>query len=503
MILSLFLLTEILSYIGFASSIANPFIFGFFVLTALFVTVYKLEYGILLVAAELLISSFGYLIYLDLNGSRLSLRIILWLIVMAVFFFQFLWQLIKERNQSFCWKNLKDFVAWKWFFLLAFFILISLINAIFRGNDLMTIFADFNAWLYFLMLLPVIAVYSHSGNSSGASQILTNKQPSANLGLLLNIFFAASLWLSLKTLFLLFVFTHNLSIGPEIYTWLRRTLVGEMTPTASGWPRVFLQGQIYPVVAFLIIFWRRAQDLQWKEFFKINNWPLFVAASLFLSSVLISFSRSFWLGLAVVMSLSFILLWSLNSFKKMMSVVSWAILSLLGSFLIIYLVAAWPYWNVGGGSNFRSELVSRVTVSGEAALVSRWSLLPVLSQAILKEPLFGQGYGATVTYFSSDPRVLENNPSGQYTTYAFEWGYLDIWLKLGLAGLLAYLILLWQILSAAWQQGLKQNNYLWFGIGAALVFLAVTNFFTPYLNHPLGIGAIIAGSCLIWLNKVY
>jgi len=58
-------------------------------------------------------------------------------------------------------------------------------------------------------------------------------------------------------------------------------------------------------------------------------------------------------------------------------------------------------------------------------------------------------------------------------------------------------------LSAAWQQGLKQNNYLWFGIGAALVFLAVINFFTPYLNHPLGIGVVIAGSCLIWLNKVY
>jgi O-antigen ligase len=496
-ILGLFLLTEVLSYIGFASAAANPFIFAFFILAALAVTIYKLEYGILLAAAELLVSSFGYLIYMDIVGRRLSLRIALWLIVMLVFTIRFVWQLFKQKNASAYWQTLKRFAGWKWFGLLALFVAIGAINGLLRGHATATLFSDFNAWLYFLLLLPAIAVY---GGASADSD--SNAAQAADRQTLADLFFAAAIWLSIKTLFLLFVFTHDLSIAPTIYSWLRRTLVGEMTPTLSGWPRIFLQGQIYPALAFFIIFWLRAADWEWKKFWARRNCPVFFVVALFLSTILISFSRSFWVGLAAAMAVSLFLLWRLASFPKALAAGLWAALALISGFIIIYLVAAWPYWHRTGG-DFSSEFLERATSGNEAALASRWSLLPVLSEAIAKEPFLGQGYGATVTYFSRDPRILQNNPSGAYTTYAFEWGYLDIWLKLGLLGLLSYLILLGQMLFSFYRQGIKHNDYLFFGLGAGLLFLAVINFFTPYLNHPLGIGALIAGSCLIWLNKVY
>ena len=54
----------------------------------------------------------------------------------------------------------------------------------------------------------------------------------------------------------------------------------------------------------------------------------------------------------------------------------------------------------------------------------------------------GRGFGATVTYQTRDPRILADNGSGEYTTYAFEWGWLDIWLKLGIFGLAAYFLLI-------------------------------------------------------------
>jgi len=147
--------------------------------------------------------------------------------------------------------------------------------------------------------------------------------------------------------------------------------------------------------------------------------------------------------------------------------------------------------------------LARTNNNNDAAVASRWSLLPVLMKTISREPLLGQGFGSTITYFSQDPRVLQNNPGGEYTTYAFEWGYLSMWLKIGFIGLLVYLLFLLKLIKDSLRLALKTNNYLFFALPAGVLFLVFTNIFTPYLNHPLGIGFIIISSCLIWLNRVY
>jgi len=319
---------------------------------------------------------------------------------------------------------------------------------------------------------------------------------------LVNLFFAAAFWLSLKTLFLLFVFTHNLNIAPDIYLWLRKTLVGEMTPTKTGWPRIFIQGQIYSAIAFFAVFWFKSVNFKFKELFKSQNIGSLLIAAWFLSAVLISFSRSFWVALIGIMFIGLLLIWHQLSFKKMFSAGSWFIISAIFSFLFIYLVVAFPYIHLPSG-DFSSNFLDRVSNGNEAALASRWSLLPILIKEIEKEPILGQGYGATVTYFSRDPRILQNNPSGQYTTYAFEWGYFDLWLKLGILGLGVYLFLLGKLIFDGWRRGTQENNSLLIALAGGLLFLVFTHAFTPYLNHPLGIGFLIISSCLIWSNRVY
>ena len=99
----------------------------------------------------------------------------------------------------------------------------------------------------------------------------------------------------------------------------------------------------------------------------------------------------------------------------------------------------------------------------------------------------GQGFGATVTYRTNDPRALASSPNGLYTTYTFEWGWFDIWLKLGLLGLLAYLGLIFKIIK----DGLKINSYFSLSLVTGLLVLITVNIFSPYVNHPLGIGYII------------
>ena len=193
-----------------------------------------------------------------------------------------------------------------------------------------------------------------------------------------------------------------------------------------------------------------------------------------------------------------VLIWRNNGFKKASQLFLKYILTGLISFLIIYLIAVFPYPKTGV---FNADFLNRISNGGESAISSRWSLMPALFKEINKEPFFGQGYGATVTYKSRDPRILQNNPGGIYTTYAFEWGYLDLWLKIGFFGLLSYFVLLFVLIKYS----LSKNNinYLNLGFGMGLVFIILTHIFTPYLNHPLGFGFLMIASCLIPLTRVY
>lgn len=485
--LLIFLAIEILSFSGFIWPLSREIFFVIFLVAALVLTIYKLEYGVLIILTELFIGSLGHLFYINADGRQIPIRIALWLVIMAVFCVKFLRQLIKQKRLAPYWLSLKSFSGRQLFLALAIFILISLLNGLWRGHSLALIFSDFNAWLYFLILIPLICVYQTTGSRVERLQ---------------NIFLAAAIWLSFKTLFLLFIFTHDLSIAPDIYAWLRKTLVGEMTPTLTGWPRIFIQGQIYSAIAFFAAFWLNQPGDRFKDFFQGRNIQSLFLSAWFLSAVLISFSRSFWVALIGVSLLSLLVIWARESFKKMLNAAVWFIASGLVSFILIYLVVAFPYIHLPS-ADLSSSFLNRVNSGGEAALASRWSLLPVLFNEIKKEPLLGQGYGATVTYFSRDPRILQNNPSGEYTTYAFEWGYLDLWLKLGILGLAAYLILIGKLVVDGFKRGSKENNKLFFALTAGLLFLIITHAFTPYLNHPLGIGFLLISSCLIWTNRVY
>lgn len=488
-LLAAFIAIDILSYLALVFPNLNQVIFIVLVLSCLGLSIYRLELGLLMVLAELFIGSMGHMFVFSLGTYNLPIRIALWAVVMAVFVFRFVWQLIKEKKEGQYLKKIKNFSLLKHFIFLAIFIGIGLINAFLRKHSLDLIFNDFNSYLYWLLLFPAIVVYSH--DESGTE----DKKTFNNLKL---VFLAAAIFLSLKTLFLIYVFTHSLSFSPEVYTWLRKTLVGEMTPTLSGWPRVFIQGQIFSGVALFLVF---GQSLKIKKEAYGQQIALMVLAALFISSILISFSRSFWLGLAVAVVFSFIVVWRFFSLKKAIISMLWLLMSVLMAFFIIYFVSIIPYPSKG---EFNADFIERVSGNkDEPALASRWSLLPVLLKEIKKEPFLGQGYGATVTYFSQDPRILQNNPTGEYTTYAFEWGYLDLWLKIGLLGLLVYLVLIFSLIKRSLMLGSQKNNFILLGLSAALVFLALTNFFTPYLNHPLGIGILMIGACLIQENRVY
>lgn len=481
-LLGLFLLLDLLSlashsYPGLSSAI----LIAFFLITAV-ATWRRVEYGLLIVFGELFIGSLGHLFSLGLKAYDIPLRIALWLALMLVFIIKYggYRQIYKQFFNFSTRKN----IELKLFALVFLFIIIALVNGLLRGHELAIIFSDFNAWLYFLLLFPVLFVYQ--------------KKDEATLGRLKTLLAAAALWLSLKTLILLFIFTHNLSVSVPVYTWLRKTLSGEMTMTKTGWPRIFIQGQIYAAIAWLALIYYQVKQGN-KSLLKREGLLFWLSGTLFFSAILISFSRSFWVGLTLALTVAILFFWRRFSLKTALRSLVWSLSSILGAFILLYLIAVFPYPAPG---NFRADFLDRISNGGEAALSSRWSLLPVLSKEIKREPFFGQGYGATVTYLSQDPRVLVNNPDGRYTTYAFEWAYLDIWLKTGFFGLLAYLGLIGFLISRGFSIKTPLSLESW-TMTFGLLFLSIINIFTPYLNHPLGIGFLLLAPCLILRDRVY
>lgn len=473
-ILLAIIVIEFFSFFAFLFPILNNFLFIFILAAILILTLLRLEYGVCAIIAELIIGSKGYLFSFDFGSFSLSIRIGLFAVVVAVWAVQF----IKTKQVKIEFLNSK---LARPFILLFVFIVYGAILGVLRGNFFSNLFFDFNNWLFFCLIFPFFKVIKKENFKNLFAAVL-----------------AALTALILKTYFLLFVFSHYfIGAMPFLYKWVRITGVGEITDMGGGFYRVFFQSHIYALLGFFILlpllntkFVQRREKL-----FKKNNAILLLFISSLLSVVVISFSRSFWLAGAVTLFCYCIILF----FKKNIKQLSINILLIFSVFIAsIFLFAGivkFPLPIKSQPISLTSIVEKRgAEISGDAAVGSRWNLLGPLWDKIKKRPILGSGFGETVTYKTKDPRALENNPDGFYTTYAFEWGYFDFWLKMGIFGVLAYLYLIFKIFKLGWKN--RSNDYIFGGL-SALAVLIIVHFFTPYLNHPLGIAYIILTSAMI------
>lgn len=463
-------LAELLSFFGFHIPIFGAVCFAVILFLTLILSLEKLEYGLYILLAELFIGSKGYLFSLDLGGLNISIRLGLFLIVLSVWILK----LIREPKEI---KELAKNKIFKPYALLILFLGFGVIQALRLGNNFSDIFFDLNGYLYFALI--------------GLFYTVINSQE--KIKNILQIFAATIMSTALKTLTILFFFSHQYFELKPLYKWVRDTGIGEITIMGGNFYRVFFQGQIWVLFGLFIfliflIFYKKIEE---KFFTKKELWILIVCSSLVL---ILSFSRSFWVGALAGFGVLFFWLKFIIKFE-------WSrIFKLIGAiFLVLIFELGFIYFFVNvfaTKTDFGDIMKDRVSKM-EAAGSSRMNLLKPLTEKIGEHPIIGSGFGATVTYKSLDPRlVTEYNPEGIYTTFAFEWGFLDIWSKIGLAGLLAYLWLIWKIFINNYQN--SKNNFLKIGLLIGLVILVVVNIFTPYLNHPLGIGYLMLANVIIY-----
>ncbi len=425
-------------------SLMNIF-FVLLIIISFFLAFYRPSWLALMSLAELVIGGKGYLFFLQLSGQKISIRLLLFVLLFIA------WgvKLLRQRRWNFPRQWL-----WPLSALTAWVIIMSGVGLL-RGNSPGNIFLDMNGYLYLAIALPWWTFF---------------KDKNFNQKILIPVILAGITLIGLKSWLMQALFAHDLAFLPRLYQWIRQTGIGEITLINKNVYRIFFQSQIYTFLGFLFILVAllRGQVQRWW------TWA-WLGSSL---GIIISLSRSFWLGAAVAFV---VLLWLLLRQRQWLHLRRLWVLIPAG--LFVWLATTWaqnfPYiWPPPGHTNGTSAVAARLHSTGSSeASTARHNQIPPLVQAIRKNPITGQGFGTQVTYYSSDPRIRGNR-----TTSAFELGYLDQWLDLGFIGLVLLGWLLWTLLRRAW---LQPQKWMWLVPTIGLMAVHATS---PYLNHPLGLG---------------
>ena len=417
-------------------------------------------YALLLV--EMIVGTHGRLFSADVLGFPLSLRMALFATLVLG------WTVHAMRGCSRIMHFRHAHVTAPLLLLLAALVLAAT-RGLAEGSSLRTVFDDANGYA-FLALIP-IGLDLFAGREAFAW--------------LTRPLVGAVAWLSAKSLLLLYLFTHD--FGPilkDVFDWQRTLRLGEITHLAGGAVRVFAASDVFLVPAVFLgalLAWSYGRR-------KILLWTALAAAAF-----LLSLSRSFWLGAAVAAGcmLPVFVRKEIVPLRRMGGFLGTVLVTLALSGGALAILALFPLPSRVTDAGAWSAYGGRLTDASDAAVSSRWNQLAPLKKGIAASPVIGSGFGATITYRSDDPRVIGLHPGGVVTTGAIEWQYLEIWLKLGLLGVIAVVWLWWRIGLFFWRTiGTARGTDRLLAAGLMLSFLAfiVANIFTPYVNHPLGWG---------------
>jgi glycosyltransferase involved in cell wall biosynthesis len=505
-----YVIFELISLYGFLIPQVSTVAFFAIILATAWLAWKRPEQALLVLLAELFVGSQGgYMVAYAGDGLFVSLRLGLFLIVFGSWLSRSALGLLRAwrdgagslairlknatTRQELAWFGaLRDGkLLWPYAGLLAV-IAYGVARGVALGNDFGEVFFDANGYAFFALLPAFLAAFA--GEHGAVLRMRTAA-----------VLLAAVTDAVLKALIVLFFYSHRqFFVAWNLYVWVRDTRVGEITIMVADYYRIFFQSQIWALAVLLAGALYAAYAPTWKE--RRVRLVLGVV-TLAMTAMVLSLSRSFWFG-AVVAALigAAILAYGRAAFAVWRRLVVIAICSVLASVALILAVYSSPWPSKTGDLAFASLLGSRAISFGDAAASSRWALLPKLMEAGREHPVLGSGLGRTVTYETKDPRLLKDNPTGQYTTSAFEWGYHDIWVKFGLIGVAAFAWFLLRILSPLWgivrtgRAGLaavgnepaeKLRTVLAAGGLLAAIALIATNVFSPYLNHPLGIGMLM------------
>lgn len=480
-------LINLLSFFAFSSPIVNWLSFILILACAALIAWRNGLFGVYILLVELMISSQGHLFDVYIGGFRLSLRMGLFAVLLGIWGLKFLTQNPEPRKLS--GLNFKTlFKEYRYYVLWGLVIAWGVVNGILQNNRPGFLYQDANGYLFFLLLPVFITAFANQKKITGYLLPVTRH--------LLSIWFAALVWQFVIATLLLFFYGHIdvfWRMLVPLYDWFRDQRIIEVGLYKYNFYRVFMQSNIWALYGFFVAI---------AVLFFTDFKPLWFFTTSAITILLVSLSRSLWVGGAVgfIWFMYLYLTHFRAPIKKILHHILTLLLGLITSVALITIILIIPIGKIPGLKALTS-IPERATETEETAIRSRKALLPPLKEGIRTNAILGAGFGATVTYKTTDPRYLAAHPDNPYyTTFAFEWGWLDVWYKLGILGLIVYLALIFDIVKRGWRLSKyadASNKPLMLGISSGLIALVVVHFFTPFLNHPLGIGYLLLADALL------
>ncbi len=450
--------------------------FAILVIGVCIVTKRSLVWGFALAMLEIFVGGHGHMIDVSLGGVTLGIRQGIFVAVMLGTLYHIIVNHVRPR-----------FVAERDlpFVFLAGAIALGTISG-FTRNSFSAAFDDMNGYATLAYLLPL-------------SMIVWTQEAKR---VLLWTFALAATWVAASSLALLFAFTHLPVQGIwALYGFVRDARLAEVTllsgpawlvgllPNGPWYFRVFEPAQFYVMTFTLVLCSALMFAIKdWR-----TRWMIALPLTAMLAIDIAGQSRSFWLGLCgATVVLGMIVFTEKNAIKEIMKVEAIGAVAVAVAAVCLWTLVVFPFPP-------RPDLTSSPYYKGQEddtrnlAVSSRWNLLGPMMDKIGEQPLWGSGFGTTVTYVSDDPRIRANNGTGEYTTYRFEWGYQDIWLKMGIPGILAFGFYFLSVLRAVHRSYTAREETRWLSMGLASGVLAlfIAHIFSPYLNHPIGLGFIV------------
>lgn len=425
-------------------------------------TFFKLEYGLFFAFLELLSNAHGHILSAQIGSFSLSLRMVIFFAVLISFAARCL---LNRTKISFTDHRILLFLPI--FFAVCIGITVGLTQRSFKE-----VFSDGNAYLYLLYLFPLIALSWDRVKQRTVLQMLA----------------AAACFTSIMSLLGFYAYTHfSENVLRSTYVFLRDIRFGEMTQAGFGIYRIFAQTQVFVFLFGFILMHR---------FFLIQSKQDRILTIFFLSLVsataIVSLSRSFWIG--SFCATIFILFMHLCVFKtrarEFLKAIGFMLSTFLFSAFVLLLILFFPIPNTLVNQNV-SGILSERLIDSDPASSSRWNLLVPMLELIKNEPIVGNGFGQSVTFISNDPRVRAIQENGTWTTTSMEWGWLELWLKMGLMGPVGFLFFFFSLIKKAKSQIYTEKSWLSVWVISSMIFLFITHFFSPYLNHPIGLGTLL------------
>lgn len=285
----------------------------------------------------------------------------------------------------------------------------------------------------------------------------------------------------------------GLALGILNYEGLNKLIddlyMGAMAWIHPGSIRIFLKSSIYLQVGFLL-----ALGMVVKENSKQKRRLLYSALIIIGYSIILSFTRGFWIA-AFVTTLLLII-------KKPVSFIKPLGITIIGIILLMSLnMAAFRNMNIAYSIASRAGIIhidtntetksSKNIVSNDAvdeALDYRIALKNDMMKQIKKTPILGSGFG--IVFRDINQEVSHS-----------EYMYYDICVEMGLVGLLLY-IGMFIAIGYKWlkirteRKDINNNNYLDEYV-LAFIGVAITTALNPFLNNPIGITYLVLVICII------